>query len=208
MRISHKHKFVFIAVPKTGSSTIRKTLDPLSDIKSTGDKDSPYYWHTSAASLKKHFIEQGWDWNKYYKFGFVRNPWDMVVSSYFYLKYKHESRFNYKDFNFEDFVFGGPHHTAGSLLNFRHMPANANQIDFFIDYNSEQNLVNYIGYFEDMQKDFNEICAEIGITQEALPQINKTKHKHYSEYYNSRTRDYIAIKYERDIDAFEYEFEQ
>jgi len=203
MRISHKYKFIFIAVPKTGSSTIRKTLNPLSDIKSTGDKDSPYYWHASAASLRKHFIEQGWDWDTYYKFSFIRNPWDMVVSSYFYLKHEHESRFYYKDFSFEDFVFRGQH-----ILSHQPIPFDTNQVDFLIDsdYNSVEYLINHIGRFEYMQKDFNSICSEIGITCESLPKINKTKHKHYSEYYNSETREFIKNKYAKDIYEFGYEY--
>ena len=46
MRISHKHKFVFIAVMKTGSTSVRNTLNDYSDIISNSDKNSPYTHHT------------------------------------------------------------------------------------------------------------------------------------------------------------------
>ena len=53
MRISHKHKFIFIAVPKTGSTSVRSIIDPYSDITSVNDKNSPYKHHTTALNLKK-----------------------------------------------------------------------------------------------------------------------------------------------------------
>ena len=64
MRISHKHKFVFIAVPKTASYTIRSCLNEYSDVKSRGSRrtefleEGRYYWHITSSELKKHFNEK------------------------------------------------------------------------------------------------------------------------------------------------------
>jgi len=80
VRLSHKYKFIFIAIPKTGSSSIRYALNDYSDIRSKNDPNSPYAHHVPASKLKEHIG----CWEEYFKFAFVRNPWDLVVSSYFY----------------------------------------------------------------------------------------------------------------------------
>ena len=82
MRISHQHKFVFLANPQSGSTSIRKLLDPYSEIKSS--TQFPYHHHVNAPSLRKHFQEMDWEWEDYLKFTTIRNPWDKMVGRYFY----------------------------------------------------------------------------------------------------------------------------
>ncbi|MDD4955629.1 MAG: sulfotransferase family 2 domain-containing protein [Candidatus Omnitrophica bacterium] len=85
MRISHKYKFIFFSNPRTGSESVRKALDPFSDIFSSVN-DPVYNNHITPEELKNHFLKMGWDWDKYFKFCFVRNPWDRLVSIYYRFK--------------------------------------------------------------------------------------------------------------------------
>ena len=77
---------------------------------------------------------------------------------------------------------------------------------------SIQNMLKKIGYHDvcvvKSKNDFNKVCNIIGIPRKKLPHINKTKHPHYTEYYDRETRDIIKKRYERDIDYFEYQFGQ
>jgi hypothetical protein len=94
MRISHSKKFVYIAIPKTGSSTVRRLLDPYSEIKSTqsGGRPGQFDHHITAASLKKIFEKKAnkiirrnsWKWSDYFKFTIVRHPALRLRSSYHY----------------------------------------------------------------------------------------------------------------------------
>ena len=192
MRISHKHKFVFISVPKTGSTSARMALDEYSDIISVSCSSS-YQHHTSATKLKKHFKEVGWNWDEYFKCAFVRNPWDRMVSIYKYLEKCHQSQQDFaKDYLngttfFKDYVVNGNHYGSqvGSLCAVSNF---------------------YLGRFENLQEDFNTICDKIGIPRQELPHKNKTKHKHYTEYYDDETKQIVAEKYAKDIEYFGYEF--
>lgn len=84
MRISHSHRFVFLSKPKCASTAIRVALDPFSDIRST--QRYPWFHHTSLPPLKQQFNERGWDWDSYFVFTTVRNPYTMLNSLYAYAK--------------------------------------------------------------------------------------------------------------------------
>ena len=83
MRISHKHKFVYIAITKTGSTSIRHLLNKHSDITSkTGQGDFAH--HNTAQQLKDVFAKNDWDWDDYLKFTVVRHPISRIYSAYKY----------------------------------------------------------------------------------------------------------------------------
>ena len=84
MIISHKYKFVFIKTRKTGGSTIEKILRPLlgKDDVCTGskrDNTPPLNLPSGVSGHKAKPIPKG-----YWSFSIERNPWDKVVSSYYF----------------------------------------------------------------------------------------------------------------------------
>lgn len=87
MRISHKYKFIFFANPKTGSESVREILAPYSDIRAEYDgpivsESNPFYNHMPPLELKNIFLAKGLNYDGYFKFTMVRNPWARLVSLY------------------------------------------------------------------------------------------------------------------------------
>lgn len=215
MIISHKYKFAFIAIPKTGTESFRSKLEPLSDIDGSNSMKSETYIHSTAINFRDFFKKNNWDWNTYFKFTIVRNPFATEVSQYFYIKRRidehdkltEEQQTNlpesdknsihwYKK-SFEEDIkdwFCRPiYRFDSSLLKYTHDEQGVGLLDF-------------IGRFENLQQDFNTICDKIGITHQQLPHKNKSKHKHYTEYYDDETRKIVAEKYAKDIEYFGYKF--
>ena len=82
MRISHRHRFVFLSKYKSASTSVRAALDPVSDVLSS--QRYPFYHHTPLVPLKRHFETVGWPWERYFVFTTVRHPVSMLASLYSY----------------------------------------------------------------------------------------------------------------------------
>lgn len=71
--VSNKHKFIFVHIPKTAGVTISSILDD----------------YCTLDEKKKHNMNPHGQRNqisRYFKFCFVRNPWDRFLSCYFYFR--------------------------------------------------------------------------------------------------------------------------
>lgn len=201
MRISHKHKFIYISKPKSASESIRQALDEYSDIFSDEDFHSPYYHHTTLRQLKKHFNEMGWNFNSYFKFTSLRNPWDMVVSLYSYAK---------TDINGIEFWHNSHDYNPQKIMPFKEWILKEKACDFYtlknfiLDENGN-NLVDYVVRIENIYDDLQLVASQLGITL-TCPHINKTCHNKYSEYYDGETKKIIAQVFKFDIEYGGYEF--
>jgi chondroitin 4-sulfotransferase 11 len=184
--INHKHKCIFIHINKCGGTTI----DELFSGKFQG--------HKKVFDYKKLNPNE---FDNYFKFTFVRNPWDRVVSFYHYqLKRKWDFYPFNETISFKEFV-------KNWLIQMpKQTTLNTHPCYDWISDKDDNLLVDFIGRFENLQEDFNTVCDKIGIPHQELPHQNKSKHKHYTEYYDKETKQIVAEKYAKDIEYFGYEF--
>ena len=136
--------------------------------------------------------------NAYFKFGFVRNPWDRVVSLYL-----REGGLSMKDkMTFDEFVEWIKYSSSTCI----HPVPHTNQLDWFVDPHGNV-LADFIGKFENIQRDWEFVAAKLGLPKE-LPHKNKKTHKrkHYTEYYSGKTKKIIEHKFKVDIEHFQYRF--
>ena len=123
----------------------------------------------------------------FFKFGVVRNPWDRAISYYFYGKNQ--------SFDKNKFI---------NKLNTEIL--NRSCASYFHVKKYNECKLDYVMRFENLQQDFDIVCDKIGIPKQQLPHANKTEHKHYTEYYDEETKQFVAKKYARDIELFGYKF--
>ena len=179
--INHNRKFIFIHINKTGGTSISRALGGGGGFK-----------HASAIRHRNLFPEK---FENYFKFTFVRNPWDKILSQYFFRvvdkgRLRHAKR---PWVSFEKFVkrpFIEPHRP---------------QLDKISDEKGKI-LVDFIGRFEMIQDDFDIVCDRLEQKPRKLGHSFRTHHKPYWEYYDDESRRFIAKKYKKDIEYFGYKF--
>ena len=196
-------RLIFVHIQKTGGTAINRAL---------GTEDHPKEKHRTASELKSLYGATAWD--ESYKFAFVRNPWDRLVSWWsmidgqrahientgqanIFFKYVLENATTFEEFicNCQNEI----NDTDGIKCIFR------NQIDYLTDDN-EKMIVDFIGRFENLSTDFATVTTKIYGTPKNLPIVNSSHHAAYQSYYTHHTQQLVADAYARDIKAFGYTF--
>lgn len=228
MRISHnKNKFIFLANPKTASSSIRNILTPLSDVIS---KDYfPYYHHTSAFELREHFKTIGLDWESYFSFNFVRNPWDRAISNYFYAKPDkdfypwYHKKYNNKTafyFNFEDWLEFVLINSPYDYSNYNVKSNNENtQIPLILNTYSlliplkwfsadldGNRIVSKVFKLENIENNLIQELNKKGIRVNKIPKINIGKYPKSTILFSKKSHNLIENFFWEEIEEFEYSF--
>lgn len=154
--------------------------------------DKKKYWnHTPATHIKEQVGEK--IWNSYFKFCFERNPWDKVVSLYFFIT----NRENTKKISFNEFLLNTSSFDCYNFPQYTH---------------NDSVIVDFIGKYENLQNDLKNVCKKIGLDFDGwLPQAKgnyRTEKKHYSEYYNIQSIERIASQFRKEVELFGYKFEK
>lgn len=151
--IEDSKKVIFIHIPKTAGTSIKHGLN-ITD-RSVG-------YHADAYKVKTYYSGK---WDSYFKFSFVRNPFDRVYSIFSYYKMGHKVtsvRPNVIPETFEEFVLELPKYLDVLGLGF-------NQCDYI------GNEMDYIGKVETIDEDFKEICKRIDTPYIKLPKKRTSK---------------------------------
>lgn len=207
MIISHQHRFVFAAIPKTGTHSVRQALrEHLSaeDLEQVGlfvNKRFPFeelaairHGHITLEQIRPFLGEE--PFGSYLKFAFVRNPFDRFVS---YCAFMTRA-----DGAFERDPRGVMRHILFKVRPLQHIlfvPQHT-----FITAADGQVLADVVGRVEEMQVSYDAICARIGIPSRPLEQVNSSKRGSYRDYYDQTLIDGVTELYRRDLELFDYQF--
>lgn len=209
MIVSHQHRFIFVAVPKTGTHSVRQALREQlgdEDVEQVGlfvDKRFPWedlaairHGHLSLRQVRPYLGEDAF--SSYFKFAFVRNPFDRFVS-YCAFMLRGGDLFQQRPRDvMRRFLFSDPpeHHILFKP-----------QASLLVGADGETLLTDSVGRVEDMQGSFDAICARLGIRSRPLDRVNGSRHGDYRQYYDQALIDGVAARYAQDLEFFGYTFD-
>lgn len=208
MIISYRHRFIFFAVPKTGTHSVRRALRPHlgpEDLEQVGLYEPKRFPFPELAALRHGHISVrevvpviGADtFATFFKFAFVRNPYERFVSYCAFM--------GRNTGDFERDPSGFMKHIIKVVQPLGHMLYRP-QSQMLIDTDGRL-AVDYLGRTESMQTSWVNICAKIGLPASMLDTTNASVHGDYRQYYDAELRDLVGTLYRNDLELFEYEFE-
>jgi hypothetical protein len=204
--ISPNHKYVFVAVPKTGTHAVRQALRPhmaAGDMEQVGlfvkrqfpiaDLAKLGHGHISLEQLRK--VMDPAKFAEYFKFAFVRNPFDRFISYCSFIT-RERGAFKTDPQKVMRRVLANP--PSEHVLFW---PQNT----FLVDGEGKL-LTDYVGRVETMQQSFEFIASKIGVPAVQLEKVNATERSAYRDYYDQELIDGVARLYADDLRLFEYDF--
>jgi len=148
------------------------------------------------------------EFETYFKFTFIRNPWDRLVSAYEFLRigvspdeYDWAMSEKLQSLgDFRSFVYWVRDTNAGEGMHL--LPQH-----HYVRTRDGEMGMDFIGHFETLDRDFTEVADRLGIAA-ALPHLNAApSRRSYRQYFDSETADIVGEVYRRDIELFGYDFD-
>jgi hypothetical protein len=191
---------LFAHVPKTGGHSIRNVVFE-------GNYDGPWFGEQLPA-----------EWQGLFGFGFVRNPFDRLVSAWkMFCEGTADDAWHLPEGGAltltlqqvlrlaldETAAFGHPRYNQvrpDPLIRLKN-----HVIPQTHPYHGLQH-VEFIGRFESLQTDFDSVIRRLGLPPTRLPRTNWTRHGPYQQYFDHTTRALAEQLYREDLDAFGYDF--
>jgi len=185
--IMHDLKAVFVRTNKTAGASIEQVLLG----RNTG-------WHDAARKLQLQLSRRLW--RSYFSFAFVRNPWDRMLSLYFHYRRRLPTQREYI-----------PPSTTFAMWLPRALSRGQRELLFrplwyWVSDPRGDQIVDFIGRFENLQADFDKVCRRLRLPQQTLPHLNANAHEHYTTYYTQEMIDAVAEVHADDVRRFGYEF--
>lgn len=208
MLISESHRFLFVHVQKTAGTSVTQLL-------------APYALPSPAGRLRRTASDFGLvrNWRRHhfrihaplrraerilprdvfesmFKFGFVRNPWDRLVSWYVYIfketGHRRHARVQGRG-GFEAFVHAELAHPRRSQW-------------WMVARRDGELGLDFVGRFENLEDDMSSICRRLSIPCQPLPRANISRHEPYQSYYTPALAALVRQRWAREIEAFGYSF--
>lgn len=228
--INHDLKAIYIHLPKNGGLYIEKILDEfygfktiyfthenhnefsdlnIEDIEPENNgfinfkKQGIIRYHMSSAKFNNAFDLTNEKWESYFKFTFIRNPYDKLVSAY---KYINSNSYGNKKVTFKQFI-----DNKDISTDYTYFHAFITQYQQLLNLNNEINI-NYFGKFENLNVELINILKMIGVKKilhygiiEKNISINRSNvDKNYALYYTDEILQKVNNIFDEDFSYFKY----
>lgn len=200
--INHEYKFVFVHIPRTAGTSIERIF---------GYDGFQHY--TALEYLGKLGYR---DWRSYCTFTFVRNPWDRVVSYYYWRHRRKEP--DAADTAFEQWfirnyrlIKGGKHDILNRYYGRSGDPNGwrvklDNQLYMITDMTDDV-ILDYVCRYESLQKDFSFIQKRLGFNGDIPEERRLINRPDYRNAHTLKTKQLAGELYSKDIEYFGYQYD-
>ncbi len=191
--ISHKYRFIFVHAGRTGGSTFER----MAEVGVTADRRTQHLGNTDFP--EKHQGTQYYqdayprEFDEYFKFTLVRNPFDRVVSAWFW---RTQVVKNIGPCALKEFILARPPSSSFASKYALRVSSLCDSIKRF----------DYIGRFEDLPGPYEYLCQRLAIPLQPIPHTNKTPYDKYWSYYDPESVELVRKLYAEDLEVFDYKF--
>jgi hypothetical protein len=195
MVLDRSKKLLFVHIPKTGGTTIENLMDiPLEKENFYGVVNSLALQHYTAEKLRLELGKEYFD--ECYKFAIVRNPYERMISEYFFLPRRRTFK------QFLEFVRDIVHKKKyDTNLFYDHFKP---QYEFV--YIDGELVVNSIGRFENFSEYVDQLIVDHNLNKEKFGHLGKGKYDKTVDYFEDPyCRQIINEIYQKDFEYFGYE---
>lgn len=164
-------------------------LKDLTNVLIKKEKKQRYYNHITATEVRKYIGER--IWNSYFKFCFERNPWDRIISFYYWY-YKTE-----------------PRPTILEFIN-SEVPFELRRRGFELYTINGQVVVNKIYRYENLEEELRELTTRLNLPK--IPVLPRAKSTHrtdkrpYHEILSDEERVIVEKMFDKEIELMGYKF--
>ena len=206
--ISHRHRCIFVHIPRTGGTSIESLIWPDVDQRTEADlwmgfRDKFHNKYQTGGLQHLHAgqiqVEVGVEtFQQYFKFALVRDPWDKAVSQYRYMAKREDLR---------EYLGMKPRDCFKRYLELIPKKTHVQwepQTRFVFD-DAGNSLVDYIGRFESFAESVGVVMDRIGLRVSTIPHANKSRRNPIQDEYDSESMEMVGALYAEDVKAFGYE---
>ena len=209
MLLSESKRFLFVHVQKTAGTSITELLAPyalappatrwnrfVSDLGVRRDWRS-FHFRRHAPLARAEQVLPPELFGSLFKFAFVRNPWDRLVSWYAYILEDRGHKRHQRIRRLPDFA---------TFL--RNEAGRRRRTQWWMLQDSAGRLaVDFVGRFERLEQDTAEVCTRLGIEPRPMPRTQASLHQPYQSFYTPELVEFVARHWAPDIEAFGYRFQ-
>ncbi len=224
MLLSNRKKYLFVHIAKTGGSSIRSALsksrwqEPFYIPQMICHRISHMTGHKLGVKLPRHaaviaaqHMLKGPHFESLFKFAFVRNPWDRLVSAYCHFQREQKDLLREHNIHampeFTEWILGDNIDYQGEAGEFIRS-IRRSQFEHLIDLD-HQIIVDFIGRYERLTEDFALLCERLELPHVQLPhKRNSKRSSSYLDLYDARSCDLVRDFYHNDVETFGYGFNE
>lgn len=187
MIYSDPHKFIFLAVPKTGSRSVQGYLEKYGTRSKKG-------WDPNHDGYEKVMERIGPKRQDYFKFAFFRNPWSLLISVFWYNKNKHRLPLDKDSVRrwLETYKGGDPY------------------LIYMFDKSGDY-ILDFAGKLENINEDMKNACEKINVPSPEnishIGSVNHAKRLHYTEYYTVPLKNKVKSIFSKSLEILKYDFD-